>query len=241
MMNADYERYDTGTGQPSQSYYFRDVYKKEDGNWYVTAISYFNPLGDRTVGVKTLNYNWLTTTFQDQNIARWVGKGLDPLYKLNDIKIYRTEYERHYDVYGVPLNRYMPLSFGIRPEQDPYSYSLVYHQPINPDEKIDRRYNDFRIDYDPGRYDNNTLISNKAKAPLKITTPAIRNSEGYVIEQTFKITDIDQFNKTWRAFYMSNGNLESAFASKANVNTAIGDQTGGEIPKFYKELSLIHI
>ena len=236
MMNADYERYDTGTGEPSQSYYFRDVYKKEDGNWYVTAISYFNPLGDRSVGVKTLNYNWLTTTFQDQQIARWVGKGLDPLYKLNDIKIYRTEYERHNDVNGVPLNRYMPLSYGVRPEQDPYSYSLVYHQPIVPNEKIDRRYNDFRINYDPGRYDNNTLISNKAKAPLKITTPAIRNGEGYVIEQTFKITDIDQFNKTWRAFYMSNGNLESAFASKANVNTAIGDQTGGEIPKFYKEV-----
>ena len=236
MMNADYERYDTGTGQPSQSYYFRDVYKKEDGNWYVTVMSYFNPLGDRRVGVKTLNYNWLTTTYQDQSIARWVGKGLDPLYKLNDIKIYRTEYERHYDVNGVPINKYMPLSFGIRPEQDPYSYSLVYHQPINPNVSIDRRYNDFKIDYDPSRYDNNALISNKAKAPLKITTPAIRHGEGYVIEQTFKITDIDQFNKTWRAFYMSNGNLESAFASRANVNTAIGDQTGGEIPKFYKEV-----
>ncbi|WP_311564694.1 SpaA isopeptide-forming pilin-related protein [Peptoniphilus duerdenii] len=235
-INADYERYDTGTGEPSQSYYFRDVYKKEDGNWYVTAISYFNPLGDRSVGVKTLNYNWLTTTFQDQNIARWTGKGYDPLYKLNDIKIYRTEYERHYDLNGVPLNKYMPLSYGIRPEQDPYSYSLVYHQPINLNEKIDRRYNDFRIDYDPNRYDKNGLISNKAKAPLKITTPAIRHGEGYVIEQTFKITDIEKFNKTWRAFYMSNGNLESAFASRANVNTAIGDQTGGEIPKFYKEI-----
>ena len=235
MINADYERYDTGFGQPSQSYYFRDVYKKEDGKWYVTAISYFNPLGERSVGVKTLTYNWLTTTFQDQNIARWTGKGYDPLYKLNDIRIYRTEYERHY-VGDVPLNKYMPLSFGIRPEQDPYSYSLVYHQPINPDQAIDRRFNDFRLNYDPNRYDKNGLISNKDKAPLKITTPAIRHSEGYVIEQTFQITNIEQFNKTWRAFYMSNGNLESAFASKANVNTAIGDQTGGEIPKYYREI-----
>ncbi|WP_308654442.1 SpaA isopeptide-forming pilin-related protein [uncultured Anaerococcus sp.] len=35
---------------------------------------------------------------------------------------------------------------------------------------------------------------------------------------------------------MTDGNLESAFASKANVNTAIGDQAGGEIPKYYKEV-----
>ncbi len=35
---------------------------------------------------------------------------------------------------------------------------------------------------------------------------------------------------------MNDGNLTSAFASKANVNTAIGDQAGGEIPKYYKEV-----
>ena len=35
---------------------------------------------------------------------------------------------------------------------------------------------------------------------------------------------------------MTDGNLESAFASKANINTAIGDQAGGEIPKYYKEV-----
>ncbi|MDU2025979.1 MAG: prealbumin-like fold domain-containing protein, partial [Finegoldia magna] len=67
--------------------------------------------------------------------------------------------------------------------------------------------------------------------------PSVNNSnkDGYIIEQTFKISDIDKFNNTWRAFNMSNGPFNSAFVSKANANKAIADQTGGEIPKFYSQ------
>ncbi|MDU7502487.1 MAG: SpaA isopeptide-forming pilin-related protein, partial [Finegoldia magna] len=65
--------------------------------------------------------------------------------------------------------------------------------------------------------------------------PSINNGEGYVIEQRFKIPDIDAFNNKWRAFVMNNGNLKSAFASGANKSFAKGDQTGGETPKYYKE------
>ena len=34
---------------------------------------------------------------------------------------------------------------------------------------------------------------------------------------------------------MANGSFNSAFVSKANANTAIADQTGGEIPKYYSQ------
>ena len=232
-INADYEQYDSGTGNSNQFYYFRDVYQKEDGNWYVTAMSYLNPMGF-SYGSKTVEYNWLTTDFQgDRQIARWVGKGYEPLYQLDDVKVYATEYNTRVQN-GIKLNDTMPLSVGIRPEQDPNTYHLLAHQQINPADRLDRRENGVRVLYEPKQIKTTGRINDSA--PLKISTPAPKNGGGYVIEQTFKITDIDQFNKKWRAFHMTDGNLESAFASKANVNTAIGDQAGGEIPKYYREI-----
>ena len=232
-INADYEQYDSGTSNSNQFYYFRDVYQKEDGNWYVTAMSYLNPMGF-SYGSKTVEYNWITTDFQgDRRIARWLGKGYEPLYQLDDVKVYATEYNTRVQN-GIKLNDTMPLSVGIRPEQDPNTYNLLAHQKINPNDRLDRRENGVRVLYDPKQIKTTGGINDSA--PLKISTPAVKNGGGYVIEQTFKITDIDQFNKKWRAFYMSDGNLESAFASKANVNTAIGDQAGGEIPKYYREI-----
>ena len=232
-INADYEQYDSGTSNSNQFYYFRDVYQKEDGNWYVTAMSYLNPMGF-SYGSKTVEYNWITTDFQgDRRIARWLGKGYEPLYQLDDVKVYATEYNTRVQN-GIKLNDTMPLSVGIRPEQDPNTYNLLAHQKINPNDRLDRRENGVRVLYDPKQIKTTGGINDSA--PLKISTPAVKNGGGYVIEQTFKITDIDQFNKKWRAFYMTDGNLESAFASKANVNTAIGDQAGGEIPKYYREI-----
>ena len=231
-INADYGPYDSGTSNSNQFYYFRDVYQKEDGNWYVTAIAYLNPMGF-AYGSKTSRFNWITTDFQNDRIARWSGKGYKPLYTLQDVKVYGTDFAsyRENDIWKNP---YMPLSLGVRPEQNPNIYHLLAHQRINPDEKLNIRENDVTINYDPEQIETSKGID--ANSPLKVTTPAPRNKGGFVIEQTFKITDIDQFNKKWRTFYMTDGNLESAFASKANVNTAIGDQAGGEIPKYYKEV-----
>lgn len=231
-INADYGRHHSKTGDSNQSYYFRDVYQKEDGNWYVTVLTYLNPLG-LDYSAKTVKYNWITTDFQSNRIAEWSGKGYKPLYKLNDVKVYGTDYAKYW-LKGIPLNRYMPLSMGIRPEQEPNIYHLLAHQSINPDQGLNRRENDITIKYDPNQITTSDKLS--AKAPLTIQTPKPRDKGGYVVEQTFKITDIEQFNKKWRAFLMNDGNLTSAFASKANVNTAIGDQAGGEIPKYYKEV-----
>ena len=231
-INADYGRHHTETGDSNQSYYFRDVYQKEDGKWYVTVLTYLNPLGF-SYSKKTVKYNWITTDFQSNRIAEWSGKGYEPLYELNDVKVYGTDYGT-YRLGDLPLNRYMPLSMGIRPEQEPNIYHLLAHQSINPDQGLNRRENDVTITYDPIQITRTDKLN--AKAPLTIQTPKPKDKGGYVVEQTFKITDIEQFNKKWRAFLMYDGNLTSAFASKANVNTAIGDQAGGEIPKYYKEV-----
>ena len=231
-INADYGRHHTQTGDSNQSYYFRDVYQKEDGKCYVTVLTYLNPLG-YAYSPKTVKYNWITTDFQSNRIAEWSGKGYKPLYELNDVKVYGTDYAKYW-LEGIPLNRYMPLSMGIRPEQEPNIYHLLAHQSINPDQGLNRRENDITIKYDPNQITTSDKLN--AKAPLTIQTPKPKDKGGYVVEQTFKITDIEQFNKKWRAFLMNDGNLTSAFASKANVNTAIGDQAGGEIPKYYKEV-----
>ena len=231
-INADYGRHHSKTGDSNQSYYFRDVYQKEDGKWYVTVLTYLNPLG-LDYSAKTVKYNWITTDFQSNRIAEWSGKGYKPLYELNDVKVYGTDYGT-YRLGDIPLNRYMPLSMGIRPEQEPNIYHLLAHQSINPAQGLNRRENDITIKYDPNQITTSDKLN--AKAPLTIQTPKPKDKGGYVVEQTFKITDIEQFNKKWRAFLMNDGNLTSAFASKANVNTAIGDQSGGEIPKYYKEV-----
>ncbi len=231
-INADYGRHHSKTGDSNQSYYFRDVYQKEDGKWYVTVLTYLNPLG-LDYSAKTVKYNWITTDFQSNRIAEWSGKGYKPLYELNDVKVYGTDYGT-YRLGDIPLNRYMPLSMGIRPEQEPNIYHLLAHQSINPAQGLNRRENDITIKYDPNQITTSDKLN--AKAPLTIQTPKPKDKGGYVVEQTFKITDIEQFNKKWRAFLMNDGNLTSAFASKANVNTAIGDQAGGEIPKYYKEV-----
>ena len=231
-INADYGPYDSGTGNSNQFYYFRDVYQKEDGNWYVTAIAYLNPMGF-AYGSKTSKFNWMTTDFQSEQIARWSGKGYRPLYTLQDVKVYGTDFAS-YRENGVWKNPYMPPSLGVRPEQDPNIYHLLAHQVINPDQKLNIRENDVTINYDPNQIKTTGRID--LSSPLRITTPSPRDKGGFIIEQTFKITDIKQFNKKWRAFHMTDGNLESAFASKANVNTAKGDQAGGEIPKYYREI-----
>ena len=236
-IEAFYDGYDSGHDQPVQSYYFREVYEK-DGDYYVDVISYYNVLGDRNpfirVPQKTLTYNWLTTRFQGGNIANWVGTGQDPLYKLDDVKIYRTDPKvRSYQ--DNLTNENMPISMGVRPEQDPSVYQKVFSSSINPEGTETISQNGITLTYDKNQINpNGKLLDNKIH-PLTIKMPRITNGEGYVIEQRFKITDIDAFDNSWRAFAMSNGNLKSVFASGANKNKASGDQTSSEAPKYYKE------
>lgn len=65
-INADYGPYDSGSSNSNQFYYFRDVYQKEDGQWYVTVMAYLNPMGF-SYGSKTTQFNWITTDYQSDN------------------------------------------------------------------------------------------------------------------------------------------------------------------------------
>ena len=232
---ADYGRYDTGFGNPAQSNYFRDVYQDDKGNWYVTIMSYYNALGDKNQAPRTLSFNWLSTNYQkNRSIVDWQANGTKPAYELSDVKIYRTDPSIYWEG-DKPLNRNMPLSYGIRPERDPYTYYLAYHTDIESDKYKSDRSNNFDLLYDPSQIQTSGSI--QQKTPLRIKMPGIsKQGEGYVIEQTFKIPDINEFNSHWRAAIMSNGNLKSAFANGVNFNKATGEQSGAEIPKYYKEV-----
>ena len=236
-IEAFFDAHDSGFNEPMQNYYFREIYE-ENGDYYVDVISYYNVIGDRIpykkVNPKTLNYNWITTKFQGGNIADWVGEGTEPRQVLDRVKIYRTEVNAR-TVNDNLVNDYMPLSMGFRAEQEPNIYRPVFNASVDPTQNATISQNGITLVYDKGQINpNGKLIDNKNQ-PLKIKMPSINNGEGYVIEQRFKIPDIDAFNNKWRAFVMNNGNLKSAFASGANKSFAKGDQTGGETPKYYKE------
>lgn len=237
-IEAFFDAYDSGNNEPVQNYYFREIYE-ENGQYYVDVISYYNVIGDRNpykkVNPKTLNYNWITTKFQGGNIANWVGEGTQPRQVLDRVKIYRTEANVRTINNDFLVNDYMPLSMGFRAEQEPNIYRPVFNASIDPKQNATISQNGITLVYDKSQIDpSGKLIDNKNQ-PLKIKMPSINNGEGYVIEQRFKIPDIDAFNNKWRAFVMNNGNLKSAFASGANKSFAKGDQTGGETPKYYKE------
>ena len=91
-IKADYEQYDYDPAgrKTSQSYYFRDVYKAEDGQWYVTALAYYNPVYANKGNNDVLNFNWKSTKYQSGNYVNWMGKGITPAFTLRDVKVYRT-------------------------------------------------------------------------------------------------------------------------------------------------------
>ena len=225
---------------PSQVYYFREVYQDDKGDWYVTALAYYNPLGLYSGASKDLRFNWMSTSFQSDKIQHfWEAKGNLPAFQLENVKVYRTDKSlstvKNHKNNDVIVSTVMPLSMGIRPDQDPYTYRKVFETNINPDSFKSASSNDVYLEYDPSEITKDAIL--QQKAPLKMTMPKISSAkEGYVIEQTFKIPDIDKFNENWRAFYMGqNTELRSTFITGPNKNYSNVDQTGQEIPKFYKE------
>ncbi|MDU3687451.1 MAG: SpaA isopeptide-forming pilin-related protein [Anaerococcus hydrogenalis] len=252
-VHADYDGYDTHTTKgkfPSQAYYFRDVYKADDGNWYVKAIGYYNPLGDyKTGNANKIWFNWKFANYQGAKQETWQGQYESPYY-LDDVKIYETtipplkRYEAHRD-YNPPVNDYMPLSMGVRPEQNPDIYSLVYHAQIDHTKAYNRSQGGFNLSYDPNKVTNSGPLYDKQNPPLTISVPKINpTKDAYLIEQTFRIRDIDEFNTHWRAFYMANGDengnraksLNSSFVTGPNKNYSKADQTGEQLPSFAKEV-----
>ena len=240
---ADYEQYDYDgkNVQVPQSYYFRDVYQDDKGDWYVAALAYYNPVHIRESGEKELKFNWLSTNYQgaNKNFFTWEGNGNKPAFSLRDVKIYRVS-----PYMGVikagnfekKVNYNMPLSYGVRPGQDPAKYNLVYSRSIDPRYAVNNdRQGSITLNYDPGQIQEFGVITKNS--PLRIKMPKIdnRSKDGYIIEQTFKIDDLYKFNNLWRVFCMTNNDFKSSFITRANYNKATGDQAGKELPKFYSQ------
>ena len=242
-VQADYEQYDydNKNAQVPQSYYFRDVYQDDKGDWYVAVLAYYNPVHIRTTGQKELKFNWLSTNYQGatKNFFTWEGNGNKPAFSLRDVKIYRTSpYMGTIKAgnFDKKVNYNMPLSYGVRPSQDPAKYNLVYSKAIDPRYAVNNdRQGSITLNYDPGQIQEFGVITKNS--PLKIKMPAIddKSKDGYIIEQTFKIDDLYKFNNLWRVFCMTNNDFKSSFITRANYNKATGDQAGGEIPKFYSQ------
>ena len=242
-VQADYGQYDYDgkNVQVPQSYYFRDVYQDDKGDWYVAAIAYYNPVHLRATGQKELKFNWLSTNYQgaNKNFFTWEGNGNKPAFSLRDVKIYCTSPKMGTIKAGnfeKKVNYNMPQSYSVRPEQDSATYNLVYSRAINPNSPVNNdRQGSITLNYDPGQIQEFGVITKNS--PLKIKMPAIddRSKDGYIIEQTFKIDDLYKFNNLWRVFCMTNNDFKSSFITRANYNKATGDQAGGEIPKFYSQ------
>ncbi|WP_311516003.1 SpaA isopeptide-forming pilin-related protein [uncultured Anaerococcus sp.] len=242
-VNAFYEDYDSPKdgNAPTQAYYFRDVYQGDDGNWYVKALAYYNPTstakGERQKP-RSLFFNWMSTNWTPSRINDWSGNGNEPAFALEDVKIYYVQ-PTGPNKFQINNRKNMPLSMGIIPENDPITYQRVYSQKIDPKAYISNRQGNIGLTYDPSQITRTGRLD--SYYPLVIDMPRISDTnEGYVIEQTFKVTDLHKFRNMFRAFYMANSKdksvaLQSAFASKVNANDSAASQIKKEIPKFYKQ------
>lgn len=186
-ITAYYDTYDRQT-RPTQAYYFRDIYK-QGNDWYITAIAYYNPESNYSGDGRTLAFNWMSTKYNSSNaIAFQEGVGVKPAFDLIDVKVYRTE-PNIKNINGTIINENMPLSFGVRPEQDPNNYYLVNHTPINPKSSITNSTNGVYLKYDPSQITSTGGIYEKS--PLTVAMPRVgRYREGYLVEQTFKVTNL---------------------------------------------------
>ena len=160
----------TNAEYPTQYYYFRDVYKGDDGKWYVKAMAYYNPLGNYNYKLNKQNniyFNWIFTDWSEAPQPKWVGKYNIP-YELKDVKIYRTDFpgtekvfpkEGNKDVYSY-INKNMPLSYGIVPENDPNTYELVYSSPIDPKSAKTNTQGNITLKYNPNNLNPTGSIIN---------------------------------------------------------------------------------
>ena len=232
-VKTDYYSYDSQGGSgPLTSEYITDVYKGSDGNIYLKAVSYYNPIAESS-GPRKLRYDWLSMNRpQPPAIENYRANGY-PAFGIDDIKVYK--------VYGSQSEKQslMPLSYGIRPEQDPNNYYLVYSKSgINANNQGFSDYDGtYRVEYKPENlksYDR--LIEHGHDGhPLEISLPRVNNNEGYVVIQTFKVTDKQRFKNLWSGYYLSQGSRHTASYQKGNYNWAIGSETGQEIPKYYTQ------
>lgn len=230
-IKTDYYTYDSqGGGGPLTSEYITDIYKGKDGKMYVKAVSYYNPTS-MSSGIRTLRLDWLSMKKPKPGLYNYRADGY-PAFGFNDLKIYKVN--------DNPTNKQtlMPLSYGIRPEQDPTNYNLVYTKSgVNPQTGFSESTGDVRVTYRPENLKSSEGLMDYGheKHPLEIQLPRVNKNEGYVVVQTFQVTDEQRFKDLWSAYYLSNGERHTGSYQKGNYNWAIGSETGQEIPTSYTQ------
>ena len=230
-IKTDYYAYDSSSGGgPLTSEYIYDIYTDEKGDTYLKAMSYYNPTG-LTSGKRTLRYDWISMNRPVSDLNTYRANGY-PAFGFQELEVYK--------VTDTPDNkqRLMPLSYGIRPDQDPRNYDLVYSKnDVNPQQGFRDQVGDYRITYDPSKLKSTELLTKDGhnNHPLEIDVPRVEKNEGYVVIQTFKVTDEQRYKNLWTGYYFSQGSRQTGSYQKGNANHAIGSETGQEIPKFYTE------
>lgn len=230
-IKTDYYAYDSqGGGGPLSSEYIYDIYKDKNGDTYLKAMSYYNPTGLDS-NKRTLRYDWISMNKPVSDLNTYRANGY-PAFGFQELEVYK--------VTDTPANkqRLMPLSYGIRPDQDPRNYDLVYSKnDVNPEQGFRDQVGDYRITYDPSKLKSTELLTKDGhnNHPLEIDLPRVGKNEGYVVIQTFKVTDEQRYKNLWTGYYLSNGSRQTGSYQKGNANHAIGSETGQEIPKFYTE------
>lgn len=230
-IKTDYYVYDSQGGDgPLSSEYITEIYKDKKGDTYLKAMVYYNPTG-LSSGKRTLRFDWLSMNKPRPGLANYKANGY-PAFGFKELEVYK--------VTDIPINkqRLMPLSYGIRPDQDPRNYDLVYKKSdVNPQEGFRDQIGEYRVTYDPSLLkDTEGLLDyGHNKHPLEIDVPRVGANDGYVVIQTFKVTDEPRFKNLWSAYYFSQGSRHTGSYQKGNSNIAIGSESGQEIPKFYTE------
>lgn len=230
-IKTDYYSYDSQGGDgPLTSEYITDIYKGDDGNTYLRAVSYYNPT-NMSSGQRTIRLDWLSMRKPRPGLEYYKADGY-PAFGFEDLKVYK--------VYGDQSRKQdlMPLSYGIRPEQDTSNYSRVYSKSnVNPQVGFSESGGDVRVTYRPEylKSHEGVLDYGHDRHPLEIQVPRVSGKEGYVIVQTFKVTDEQRFKDLWSGYYLSNGSRHTGSYQKGNYNWALGSETGKEIPTFYTQ------
>ncbi|MBS5971744.1 MAG: fibrinogen-binding adhesin SdrG C-terminal domain-containing protein [Finegoldia magna] len=230
-VKTDYYGYDSqGGGGPLTSEYITDIYKGDDGEIYMKAVSYYNPT-NLSSGPRTVRLDWLSMEKPKPGLEHYRADGY-PAFGFDDLKVYKVFGDQNRKQY------LMPLSYGIRPEKDTSDYIRVYSKSnVNPDQGFSESGGDVRVTYRPEYLKSyeGLLDNGHNKHPLEIDLPRVSGNEGYVIVQTFKVTDEQRFKDLWSGYYLSNGSRHTGSYQKGNYNWAIGSETGQEIPKFYSQ------
>lgn len=246
-IDADYEWYWNQGPGPLTANYYTDIYE-ENGEKYFKGVSYYNAVDEKkSKAARTLRYDWISA-IQKERVPRMENYPADgpPAYELDNMQIYKVY--PYKDYYNGPNGwktelvntkfKYMPLSYGVRPEKNPEIYNLVYSRDDFTSSFQDRQSN-LAVRYNKDNIKSSGTINqyNHARHPLEIDVPAISNAdEGYVIMQTFKVTDFEKYKQRWRLYYMSDGNRQTASYQKGNYNSAAASQSGKEIPKTYVQI-----